>query len=182
MVENGVKWVLPPRKLGLLAPHILMVALQQEIDNGNDPQTFSGVIDWYNRTMTKNSKLKGTPLQDFTPLGKKNKVAQLGIIDLVEGSGDVVPDEATVTVHYTGALCTDGTIFESSHDGNRPVTFGLHEVISGWTQGVPGMKAGGTRRLIIPSELAYGQRRASSMIGPNSDLVFDIELISFENY
>ncbi len=123
-------------------------------------------------------KRKGTPLQDFTPLGKKNKVEELQIIDLVIGEGEEVPAEATITAHYTGALCIDGTIFESSHDSGRPATFGLHQVIEGWTKGVPGMKVGGTRRLIIPSEMAYGQRRASAQIGPNSDLVFDIELIA----
>lgn len=129
--------------------------------------------------MSINSKLKGTALQDFTPLGKKNKVASLEIIDVKIGDGEEVPAEATITAHYTGALCADGTIFESSHDGgNTPATFGLYQVIEGWTRGVPGMRVGGTRRLVIPSEMAYGQRRASAAIPPNSDLVFDIELIA----
>ena len=123
-------------------------------------------------------KLKGTLLQDFTPLGKKGKVAELQSIDIKVGDGEEVPADATITAHYTGALCVDGTIFESSHDSGRPATFGLHQVIDGWTQGVPGMKVGGIRRLIIPSELAYGQRRASAAIPPNSDLVFDIELVA----
>ena len=130
--------------------------------------------------MTLPEKLKGTALENFTPLGKKNKVAELQIIDLVEGTGDVTPTDATITAHYTGALVADGTIFESSHDGGRPATFGLNQVIDGWTVGVPGMKVGGTRRLIIPSDMAYGQRRASAQIGPNSDLVFDIELIAIQ--
>lgn len=125
-------------------------------------------------------KRKGTSLEDFTPYGKKNKVNELEIIDLIIGDGEVVPADATITAHYTGALCADGTIFESSHDSGRPATFGLHEVIEGWTRGVPGMKLGGTRRLIIPSDMAYGQRRASSMIPPNSDLVFDIELVAIQ--
>ena len=126
------------------------------------------------------SKLKGTALSDFTPLGKKNKVEELQIIDTVVGDGEEVPTEATVTVHYTGALCADGTIFESSHDSGNTATFGLYQVIEGWTKGVPGMKVGGTRRLIIPSAMAYGGRRASSSIPPNSDLVFDIELIAIQ--
>jgi peptidylprolyl isomerase len=129
--------------------------------------------------MTKHDRLKGTQLQDFTPL-RKNKVSELQIIDLIQGDGDVVPEDATITAHYTGALCSDGTIFESSHDGNRPATFGLNQVIEGWTVGVPGMRVGGTRRLIIPSDMAYGHRRASSMIPPNSDLVFDIELVAVQ--
>jgi len=128
--------------------------------------------------MTKSDKLKGTILQDFIPLGKKTKVAELQTIDLVIGTGDEVPVGATITAHYTGALAVDGTIFESSHDSGRPATFGLHQVIDGWTIGVPGMKIGGTRRLVIPSEMAYGHRRASAQIAPNSDLVFDIELIA----
>jgi len=129
--------------------------------------------------MTKSTPLKGTPLQDFTPLGKKGKVETLEIIDLTIGDGAEVPADATITAHYTGALCVDGTIFESSHDyAGNPATFGLNQVIDGWTQGVPGMKVGGTRRLIIPADLAYGHRRASAMIAPNSDLVFDIELLA----
>lgn len=74
-------------------------------------------------------KLKGTSLQDFTPNGKKNKVTELQVIDLIVGDGDVTPEDATITAHYTGALCADGAIFESSHDSGRPATFGLHEVI-----------------------------------------------------
>lgn len=128
--------------------------------------------------MSLNKKLKGTSLADYTPLGKKNKVTELQIIDTVIGDGEEVPADATITAHYTGALASDGTIFESSLDSGNPATFGLHQVIDGWTQGVPGMKVGGTRRLVIPADMAYGQRRASAIIGPNSDLVFDIELVA----
>ena len=128
----------------------------------------------------KNSKLKGTLLQDFAPLGKKGKVTELQIIDIAPGDGQEVLEGDTITAHYTGALCTDGTIFESSHDSGRPATFGLNQVIEGWTVGVPGMKVGGTRRLVIPSDMAYGQRRASAQIAPNSDLVFDIELVAVQ--
>lgn len=124
---------------------------------------------------TEHTPLEGTKLQGFEPVAS---VPELQIIDVVEGTGDVVPENATITAHYTGALCKDGTIFQSSHDFGKPVTFGLNQVISGWTKGVPGMKVGGTRRLVIPSALAYGSARAASNIPPNSDLVFDIELVS----
>lgn len=124
-----------------------------------------------------NSKLEGTKLFAFEPTGP---VAELQIIDLVEGTGAVVPDGATITAHYTGALVADGTIFQSSHDFGQPATFGLDQVIAGWTKGVPGMKIGGTRRLIIPAVMAYGSRRAAANIPPNSDLVFDIELIAIK--
>ncbi len=119
--------------------------------------------------------LEGTKLSNFNPL---DTVSELQRIDIIEGTGPIVPEGATITAHYTGALCKDGTIFQSSHDFGKPISFGLNQVIKGWTDGVPGMKVGGTRRLIIPSEQAYGSARAASNIPPNSDLVFDIELIS----
>ena len=121
------------------------------------------------------TQLEGTKLQNFTPV---NTVDELQIIDTIEGAGAEVPAGATITAHYTGALCKDGTIFQSSHDFGDPVTFGLSQVIEGWTKGVPGMKVGGTRRLVIPSQMAYGSVRAAANIPPNSDLVFDIELIA----
>lgn len=123
--------------------------------------------------MNNQDRLEGTILTNFDPI---NTVSELKIIDTVVGTGDEVLPNATITAHYTGALCKDGTIFQSSHDFGDPVTFGLNQVISGWTQGVPGMRVGGTRRLIIPSALAYGSVRAAANIPPNSDLVFDIEL------
>ena len=119
--------------------------------------------------------LEGTKLANFEPI---KKVESLEVIDLQDGTGETVPEGARITAHYTGALCKDGTIFQSSHDFGEPVTFGLDQVIAGWTQGVPGMKVGGIRRLIIPSEMAYGSVRAAANIPPNSDLVFDIELVA----
>ena len=120
------------------------------------------------------TKYEGTKLADFTPI---DKVDQLQIIDIEVGTGAEVAPGATITAHYTGALCKNGIIFQSSHDFGKAISFGLDQVISGWTQGVPGMKIGGMRRLIIPSDMAYGSQRAASNIPPNSDLVFDIELI-----
>ena len=101
--------------------------------------------------MDNSNTLEGTKLANFTPL---SAVGQLQVTDTVVGAGDEVPVGATITAHYTGALCKDGTIFQSSHDFGDPVTFGLNQVIKGWTDGVPGMRVGGTRRLVIPSELA----------------------------
>jgi|SRR6478672_12038130 len=121
------------------------------------------------------AQLEGTKLQNFDPI---DKVAELEVIDVTEGTGEVAPEGAKINAHYTGALCKDGTIFQSSHDFGDAVTFGLDQVIKGWTVGVPGMKVGGTRRLIIPSEMAYGSVRAAANIPPNSDLVFDIELVA----
>lgn len=124
-----------------------------------------------------NQQLEGTKLANFTPV---SKVDELQITDTVVGTGDEVPVGATITAHYTGALCADGTIFQSSHDFGDAITFPLDRVIAGWTQGVPGMRIGGTRRLVIPSDMAYGSVRAAANIPPNSDLVFDIELVAIK--
>jgi len=125
--------------------------------------------------MDNSQKLEGTKLANFDPQAAVN---ELQAIDLVEGSGDVVPEGATITAHYTGALVADGTIFQSSHDFGDAITFPLSGVIAGWTQGVPGMKVGGTRRLVIPAEMAYGASSPAPNIPANSDLVFDIELVA----
>lgn len=123
-------------------------------------------------------KLEGTKLAGFTPV---TTVSDLQIIDLKEGTGEAVKPGAKVTAHYTGALAKDGTIFQSSHDTGQPVPFSLNGVIKGWTDGVPGMKVGGTRRLVIPAAMAYGSTPpAGSGIPPNADMVFDIEMVSVQ--
>lgn len=121
------------------------------------------------------TRLEGTKLANFTPV---DSVPELQITDTVEGTGDAVIPGATITAHYTGALAKDGTIFQSSRDMGQPLTFGLNQVITGWQTGVPGMKVGGTRRLVIPAVLAYGESSPAPNIPANSDLVFDIELVS----
>lgn len=121
------------------------------------------------------TKYEGTKLSKFEPIGS---VTKLDIIDIEEGSGATVQKGATITAHYTGALCKNGIIFQSSHDFGKPITFGLNQVIKGWADGVPGMKIGGMRRLVIPSDQAYGDSSPTSNIPSNSDLVFDIELVS----
>ena len=116
-------------------------------------------------------------MANFTPL---KKVETLEILDIRQGNGETVTPGATITAHYTGALCKTGEIFQSSHDFGEAITFPLDQVIEGWTKGVPGMHVGGVRRLIIPSAMAYGSVRAASNIPPNSDLVFDIELVAIK--
>lgn len=119
--------------------------------------------------------LQGTQLSDFTPV---TKVDSLQATDIQVGTGTEAKPGATVTVHYTGAVAVTGVIFESSNDSGQPVTFGLGQVIKGWTDGVPGMKVGGQRRLLIPASLAYGANPPpGSGIPSNADLVFDIFLL-----
>jgi FKBP-type peptidyl-prolyl cis-trans isomerase len=86
-------------------------------------------------------------------------------------------DTATVVVHYTGTLI-DGTKFDSSVDRGQPATFGLNQVIKGWTEGLQLMNTGSKYRFYIPPELAYGSdARPGGAIGPNSTLIFDVEMI-----
>jgi peptidylprolyl isomerase len=119
--------------------------------------------------------LEGTKLEGFEP---RESVAELEVTDTVAGTGEEVAAGATITAHYTGALVADGTIFQSSHDFGHAISFGLNQVIKGWTDGVPGMKVGGTRRLVIPAAQAYGASSPAANIPANSDLVFDIELVA----
>ena len=120
------------------------------------------------------NQLAGKPLDNFTPVAH---IEKLESIDTVPGTGDTVKPGDTVTVDYTGAVAATGVIFQSSKDTGQPISFGLSQVIAGWSQGVPGMKVGGTRRLLIPAALAYGSNPpAGSGIPANADLVFDITL------
>lgn len=119
-------------------------------------------------------KYEGTKLTNFEP---RDNVDTLEIIDLEVGTGPEVQPGATITAHYTGALVNNGIIFQSSHDFGKPISFGLNQVIKGWTDGVPGMKVGGWRRLIIPAKQAYAENSPAPNIPANSDLVFDIELV-----
>lgn len=115
--------------------------------------------------------LQGTKLADYTPAA----IPELKEVDTTPGTGDTVKPGATVTVDYTGAVASTGVIFQSSKDSGQPVTFPLSGVIAGWSQGIPGMKVGGTRRLLIPASLAYGANPPSgSGIPANADLVFDV--------
>jgi len=118
-------------------------------------------------------------LQDFTPV---DNVPELVKEDRVPGTGDEVQTGATVTCHYTGAVAKTGEVFQSSHDFGKAISFPLTGVIAGWTEGVPGMKVGGTRRLLIPAAKAYGATPPyGSGIPANADLVFDIELVSIDS-
>ena len=94
------------------------------------------------------------------------------------GKGREAHAGETATVHYTGTL-VDGTKFDSSKDRNNPFSFrlGAGHVIKGWDEGVEGMKIGGARKLVIPSELGYGARGAGSTIPPNATLIFEVELL-----
>jgi FKBP-type peptidyl-prolyl cis-trans isomerase len=123
----------------------------------------------------KNGKLEGAKLAGFTPI---KHVDFLQCQDMKVGTGATAAATSSVTAIYTGALASNGTIFQSSEDTGQPFTASLSGgVIQGWSAGIPGMKVGGQRRLIIPSQYAYGSQSVAG-IPANSDLVFDITLLA----
>ena len=95
---------------------------------------------------------------------------------LKEGNGKKPSATDQVVCHYEGTLI-DGTVFDSSYQRNQPATFGLNQVIAGWTEGVQLMQEGAKYRFFIPYNLAYGERGAGAQIPPFVALVFDVELI-----
>ncbi len=131
---------------------------------------------------TTNNQTETPPVQDDTPAQTLQNftpgitVAELRFEDEVVGDGDEVQVGDTVTIHYTGALASDGTVFDSSVARGEPATFPLGNLIQGWQEGIPGMKVGGKRRLFIPAAQGYGAQGSGASIPPNADLVFDIEL------
>lgn len=98
---------------------------------------------------------------------------------LKEGSGAKPTLEDSVTVNYAGSLL-NGTEFDSSYKRGQPATFAVNSIIEGWKQVLPLMKVGSKWQVVIPSELAYGERGAGGKIGPNETLIFDIELLGIE--
>jgi len=103
---------------------------------------------------------------------------ELVITDLVLGEGDAVAPGATVEVHYIGVGQDSKQTFDSSFARGETISFGLNQVIKGWSDGLVGMQPGGRRHLVIPGHLAYGDRSPTPAIGPNETLVFVVDLIS----
>ena len=103
-------------------------------------------------------------------------VTALGIADIAVGDGAEVQPGATVTVNYCGVGMSGRAVFDSSWSRGEPISFPLDNLIPGWQEGIPGMKVGGKRLLVIPGELGYGEAGAPG-IAPNETLVFVIELL-----
>ena len=98
---------------------------------------------------------------------------------LVEGTGPMPSATDTVVTHYHGTL-TDGTVFDSSVERGSPASFPVNRVIAGWTEALQMMGVGSKWRLVIPPELAYGERGAGGAIPPNATLVFEVELLEIQ--
>lgn len=131
------------------------------------------------QTNTKNQEVATEPVEEVetTPAETDEKVT---IETLKQGTGSAVSKEGDLLeVHYTGTLA-NGTKFDSSLDRNEPFSFtlGAQEVISGWDQGLVGMKIGEKRKLTIPPSLGYGDQAMGETIPANSVLIFEVELLS----
>lgn len=162
---------------------------------------FTGIIFWQSRNQNnstsqseqeainqaleqnKGENVSQGKIENFTPTS--DEITELKSTDIVVGTGEEVKEGATVTAHYTGAYVVNGEIFDTSTTKGQPIEFSLDGVIEGWTVGVPGMKVGGKRRLIIPGKLAYGEAPEGYTPGstqrPMGPLVFDIEITAVKN-
>jgi peptidylprolyl isomerase len=154
---------------------------------GNENSADNALIKASEKTSTTStSTTSKTPTSG--PLSKEPKVtppsgpapSKLETKELIRGTGAEAKDGDTVTVNYVGVLYKGGKEFNASWETKEPFTFSLGkgQVIPGWDQGIPGMKVGGRRELIIPAALAYGAKGSPPRIPPNAPLVFVVDLLS----
>jgi len=149
-----------------------------EISNEEAKQIIN---DYFMELQAEKSKLNKKAGEEFLRINKekagvKTTSSGLQYEVITEGEGNKPKATDTVTVHYEGKLI-DGRVFDSSIQRGQPASFGLNQVISGWTEGLQLMSKGSKYRFFIPSELAYGSRQAGELIEPDSTLVFDVELL-----
>jgi FKBP-type peptidyl-prolyl cis-trans isomerase FklB len=121
------------------------------------------------KSMQFHADMKNKPGVITTPSGLQYQVIK-------EGTGKMPTENSQVKVHYTGTLI-DGKKFDSSYDRNEPAVFPVNGVIKGWTEALMLMKEGSKWKLMIPPDLAYGDRGAGQVIGPNETLIFEVELL-----
>jgi FKBP-type peptidyl-prolyl cis-trans isomerase len=147
---------------------VAVVISQLQQNKATKAASAPSAVTKVNQTKTTENKM-----QNYTPT--TIPITQLQAVDTKVGTGNTVKSGDTVTADYTGALATTGQVFDASSKHGGPISFPLTGVIAGWSQGIPGMKVGGSRRLLIPANLAYGSQ-GNQGIPPNSDLVFDVTI------
>ena len=149
-----------------------------------DPMAYQQKIqDMFKSRMEKQSvdvKKKGAEfLEKFVKEGATKTASGMAYKHLKVGTGPTPKETDIVKVHYHGTL-TDGTVFDSSRERGKEVSFPLNRVIKGWTEGVQLMKVGGLTKFVIPSDLAYGDAGAPPKIRGGETLVFEVELLGIE--
>jgi FKBP-type peptidyl-prolyl cis-trans isomerase FklB len=142
---------------------------------------FMGISDKLSQMKNEKAEANLKAGQDFLEANKTKPgvvalESGLQYTVLTEGTGAKPGARDKVTCHYHGTLI-DGTVFDSSVQRGQPATFPLDRVISGWTEGLQLMPTGSKWRFFIPPNLGYGDRQVSAQIGPNSTLIFDVELL-----
>jgi len=177
------------QNLGGISPKILAEAIQDQFDSKESKYTQEEanriIQDFLKKENEQKFGLNKTKSKEFLDENlKKNgiKVTSSGLQYEVikEGSGDKPSLTSTVTVHYHGTLI-DGTVFDSSIDRGEPASFGVNQVIKGWTEALQLMPKGSKYRLYIPQELAYGASpHPNSPIEPYMALIFDVELLEIK--
>lgn len=158
-----------PIQKGDIPPNSTLI-FEVELISANAPAGARNVTTGPGRPLSDNSN-GGTDDAEL-----KDLEGGLKYRDVKEGSGDAVKAGATITIHYTG-WTVDGNVFDSSKKTGMPATFPLGRLIPGWQKGIPGMKPGGIRKLVIPGALGYGPDGSGDNIPPNATLVFEIELV-----
>lgn len=166
-----------PRSV-LLAVTAALVLLTGCTTDGGSPAeapmgTQNGTTNTQGAAMPTVQGAAGVAPEISAPVG--NPPTQLVTEDVYLGDGAEAQANSTLTVHYTLMAWSTGEVVESSWNG-APATFGLNQVILGWQQGIPGMKVGGRRLLVIPPDLGYGAA-GGGPIGPNETLIFVVDLL-----
>jgi peptidylprolyl isomerase len=167
----------------------ISVAAYINFENGKSNSAEKKANETQKEEIKKLADKSTTPKQNLTqtvPIPKIKSVMNnittlengLSYEDTVVGTGAEIKSGDRISMHYKGTL-VDGTKFDSSYDRGQPFStvIGVGQVIQGWDQGVPGMKIGGKRKLMIPSELGYGSRGAGALIPPNANLIFEVEAV-----
>ncbi|MDR2186159.1 MAG: FKBP-type peptidyl-prolyl cis-trans isomerase [Treponema sp.] len=175
------------KQLGIAFDYDALTMGLKDILEGQNPkltleEASSKIQAVYAAAMAKKAEENNLKEQQFlAENGKKagilTTVSGLQYEVISEGAGASPVPSDRVLVNYEGALI-DGTVFDSSYTSGEPVEFGLSDVIPGWTEGLQLMKEGGSYRLFIPSDLAYGEQGAGGFIPPYATLIFKVELIS----
>ena len=155
---------------------------------GNESSTLPAEASGESTTASSAAATASVKTPTSGPLSKEPKVTppsgpaptKLVIKDIIKGTGTEAKAGDAVTVNYVGVLYHGGKVFDASWKRNEtfPFTLGKGQVIPGWDQGIPGMKVGGRRELIIPAELAYGAKGSPPTIPPNAPLIFVVDLLS----